>query len=138
MKMFKLVKLGFNDGTCGDLDSCRVGVATKVKGQNGRLYSVEFAKSYMKAYRRINKRTGQPLKKPVLEIINPCALYASLVYKVDEGGGRSSAYYGDAEEMAALSEMNLDYSIKGIEAALEHITGERCKVAVIEGFNPLD
>ena len=91
----------------------------------------------MKAYRRINKRTGQPLKKPVLEIINPCALYASLVYKVDEGGGRSSEY-GDAEEMAALSAMNLDYSIKGIEAALEHITGERCKVAVLESFNPLD
>lgn len=74
-----------NEGL-SDVGNYRVGSYDySIKGKDGRTYTLEFGGCEKKNYRTTNKRTGKPLKKPVIEIVQRNALHINTQYEASDG-----------------------------------------------------
>lgn len=71
-----------------DVGNYRVCTAERLTGKNGREYFIEFSGRDRYNYRYFNKKTGEPLKKAVRELVAPCALWVDTEYENDNGAWR--------------------------------------------------
>ena len=60
-----------------------------IPGKDGKMYFVEFTTSDRYITRTINKRNGQPLKKPVRELVLSHALWIDTQYTNERGSYRN-------------------------------------------------
>lgn len=75
-----------------DCENYRIGAYyERIKAENGRDYILEFTGWNKWQYRKTNKRTGKPLKKPVTEIIHENALHVDTEFENDRGCWRDCA-----------------------------------------------
>lgn len=111
-----------------DVGNYRVGIYEYiVTGKaSGRRYIVEFHHGQKRNVRTVNKRTGKPLKKPVVSIVNENALWIDTQFEEPRDG-----FLGCFRDLAlekAVHALDLSYTMDGIKAALAFITGEACNV----------
>ena len=72
--------------------------------KDGRLFCLEFTVNDRYHYRRVNKRTGAQLKKPVKELVMTCAAFLSGSYENERGT------WGDCEMQRDFYESNVKYT----------------------------
>lgn len=87
-----------------------------VKGKDGKNYFVEFCHHKKYKYRTTNKRTGEPLKKAVKELVKVNALWVDTQYNDDRGSWRNIRIEQD------INKLNLDYTKAGILQAVNQIS----------------
>lgn len=125
---FKLEKRGCDffagDNVKSDIGNYRV-CAADIKGADGKTYFLEFCRGDKYHFRTINKRTGEPLKKGVRELVMKDILCVRTEFEDERGA------WGNTRIEAELWKMNFPYTFAGIEKAMEVITGEPCK---FDGF----
>lgn len=115
-----------------DVGNYRVGIYDYlIPGENGRMYVVEFGNWNHYQTRTTNKRTGQPLKKPVRELVQECALHISTQFEEQRPGENYKSCWADLNLESEIYKLNLPYTMEGIKKALEVITGTE---VVIDGF----
>lgn len=118
-----------------NIGNYRVGVYDYlIRGKDGKLYIIEFTHGTHRNYRTTNKRTGKPLKKSICEITNTNGLFINTQFEKEETDSRTGRKWNSCWRNSKLEEelykLNLDYTIEGIETALEYITGEQYKVTI--------
>lgn len=118
-----------------DIGNYRVGIYDYlIQGKDGKMYIVEFTHGKHRNYRTTNKRTGKPLKKAIVEITNNNALFIDTQYEKEETDSRTGRTWKSCWRNCKLEEelykLDLDFTIEGIETALEYITGEKYKVTI--------
>lgn len=101
------------------INNYRVCTAERIPGNDGIMYFMEFTKWDRWHYRTTNKRTGAPLKKAVMEIIQPHALRIDTEYENKDGSWRNSRL----EQV--LNNRGYDYSESDILAAVNSISAVR-------------
>ncbi len=110
-----------------DIGNYRVGIYEyKIPGKDGNMYLVEFCNARHWKRRCTNKRTGQPLKKPVDETIIEYGLCVDTQHEVSEttpGGYTYNACYRNRELEREIWEKHLPFTRAGIAEALNIITG---------------
>lgn len=80
-----------DDAICklSDVGNYRVGVYDfSIKAKNGRGYILEFGGYDKKALRTTNKRTGEPLKNPIVELVQKNALHIDTEFENENGSWR--------------------------------------------------
>lgn len=105
--------------TCqlSDVGNYRVGVYDcSVVGKNGRVYTLEFGGYDKKRVRTTHKRTGKPIKNPVVEVALENALH------VNTGFQENGFFWRDIQLEKDLSALNLTYTLSGILAAVNYIS----------------
>lgn len=136
MLKIKLRKYGMDfygqpETDSSDVGCYRVGTnSEEIMGKDGRMYYLDFSHCVRYTYRETNKVTGKPLKHPIKELLNINGLHIDTQYTINKDGCNLS--YRNCEIEKTLWDMNLDYTISGIETALEYITGEKCQVTIEE------
>lgn len=127
-KKIVLVRMGGNGSFLfSEIDNFRL--ATKdyeVMGKDGKMYFLYFSHWERYHYRTTNKRTGEELKKPVKELVNPNALSIDTCYC-----GKDGFCYRNAKLEKEISDLNLLYNSKGIKQALYIITGENYEIEIV-------
>lgn len=104
-----------------DVGNYRVGIYdNSIKAKNGKTYILEFISSDRWNYRTTNKRTGQPLKKPVKELIKERALCLDTEYEEERNGGILS--FRDCPLERDIFRRNLDYTLKNILKVVNEIS----------------
>lgn len=98
----------------------------EVEGKDGKVYFLEFSHWNRWRYRTTNKRTGEPLKKAVRELVNENALHVNTQFSKEDGSS-----WGNIALEAELADMNLDYTLDGIRKACEYITGKPCEIVIL-------
>ena len=137
IKTLKLEKRGcdFWEGSkernLSDVGNYRVGVYDyKILGRDGRMYLVEFGCCDRHTYRTTNKRTGAPLKNAVRELVKECALHIDTQFEELKPGDKWPTCWRNSTLEREIYNMNLPYTIEGIETALEYISGQKYKVEI--------
>ena len=104
-----------------DVGNYRVGVYDySIKAKNGKTYVLEFCSLNRWSYRTTNKRNGQPLKNPVLELIKESALCINSQYDEEREGGLLS--FRDLTLEEDIFNLNLDYTFKNILMVVNEIS----------------
>ena len=104
-----------------DVGNYRVGIYdNSIKAKNGKNYILEFISSDRWNYRTTNKRTGQPLKKPVKELIKERALCLDTEFEEERDGGILS--FRDCPLERDIFCRNLDYTLENILKIVNEIS----------------
>ncbi len=115
MKTLKLEKRGCDfwadEPVKSDINNYRVCLADEaIEGKNGKEYFLEFSLWRNRGYHRTtNKRNGQPLKKPVFEVVTPNGLHCSISYNTKDGNT-----YADLKLEEEIRTKNYTYTTKNI------------------------
>lgn len=100
-----------------DVGNYRVGsYDCSIVGKNGRKYILEFVGCDKWHKRMTHKRTGKPLKHPVIEMVLENALHVDTEY--EENG----ASWRDSHLESELRALDLTFTLAGILAAVNHIS----------------
>ena len=95
-----------------------------VTGKDGNIYFIEFCRWERYQTRTTNKRTGEPLKHPVRELVNYNALYINFSFEKDEtrNGRTLRACYANINLAAKIHAKNYSYTKKDILKAVNSIS----------------
>lgn len=100
-----------------DVGNYRIGAYTnEVKAKNGKSYVLEFGSTTRRALRKTNKRTGKPLKNPVIEITQENALHIDTQFENADG------CWADLALEKEITDMKLSYTKADILTAVNYIS----------------
>lgn len=100
-----------------DVGNYRIGAYTnEIKAKNGKNYVLEFSSTTRRALRKTNKRTGKPLKNPVIEITQENALY------IDTEFENAAGCWTDLVLEKEIADMKLSYTKADILTAVNYIS----------------
>lgn len=115
----QLIKMGM-DHQLTDVGNYRVRtVGNSVRGKDGQMWFLEFTCHDRYHYRTTNKRTGEPLKRPVHEVAQRHTLHVDS--EVDEGHGychRNMAYE------CIVNNLHLDCTLSNILVAVNLLSAD--------------
>ena len=89
-----------------------------VRGKDGNLYHLEIICCTRYNYRKHHKVTGKPLKNPIKEILNPCAMSVNTAYYDADGNCWRNAKL----EHYFWNEGLMTYTLENILKAVNHIS----------------
>lgn len=125
MKTLYLVKMGcdfFEDDRICSLSDCgNYRIETRrdmVRGKDGRDYFLSFSTYTQRRTRHENKRTGKPLKNPVVEIVRENALAIDTQFEDERGAWRNAKIEKD------IYDMGLTFNKADILKAVNYISAD--------------
>ncbi len=119
------------EATLSNVGNYRVGVYNyKIPGKDGRLYIVEFSCFDRYQYRTKSKKSGETLKNPIRELVKECALHIDTQFEEMKPGDKWPSCWRNIDLEKEIYNLNLSFTIEGIETALEYITGHKYKVEI--------
>lgn len=111
-RILKMKKMGmdFLDGEYlkSDIGNHRIRVVEDIELKDGRMMFFEFMVWKKYIWRYHNKKTGQPLKKPIKELFNDTALAIDTQYENEKG------CYRDSTIEKAVYSLGFDYKKSSI------------------------
>lgn len=100
-----------------DVGNYRIGAYTnEIRAKNGKNYVLEFRATTLRALRKTNKRTGKPLKNPVVEITQENALH------IDTQFENTNGCWADLTLEKEITDMKLSYTKADILTAVNYIS----------------
>lgn len=95
-----------------------------IKGKNGKTYFLEFTRADARTVRTTNKRTGQPLKKPIVEIVLKNALYVRTQFSRIENGWTLAFADLETEKRYNATEAARPYTKRNILDVVNEISAD--------------
>lgn len=100
-----------------DVGNYRVGAYDySIKGKDGNAYTLEFGVYDKRKIRTTHKRTGQPLKNPICEVVMYNALYLRTYYENEKG------CWGNGDLERTIYETPRLYTLENILAVVNEIS----------------
>ena len=131
---------GAYENSGSDVGNYRVGIYNhSIRGKNGINYILEFTRYDKRKMRYTNKRTGEPLKHPVYEIVVKDALHLDTEYEKTEPGFCYPCSFRDCKLEKHIHEKNYTYTKENILNVVNEISQKQyTQLVIVCDFKILD